>query len=188
MSEPDAIHKRGRALEDEFFHRVDEELQEKIRLAVQREQPKAMLREATGFQDDELLDQLLDAGINVEKLAALALVPAVSVAWADGKVTPDERRAVLQAAGADGLKKDSVAFHLVESWLQQEPSPSLWQLWEEYAEALTADMSESTKKTLTDEVIRQATVVAKASGGTLGFGSVSAKEQAVLNKAQRTLQ
>lgn len=187
MSESDPIHKRGQALENEFFHRVDEALQQKIRLAVEREQPKAMLIEATGFRDEALLDHLLDAGIGVERLAALALVPAVWVAWADGKVTRQEREAVLEAAGKDGLNQDSVAYQLVQAWLDNRPDPSLWDLWGEYAAALAVDLPAETKESLADEIVRQATVVAKASGGTLGFGSVSAQEQAILTRIAKTL-
>ncbi len=187
MSEADPIHKRGKALEDEFFHRVDEALQEKIRLAAEREQPKAMLVAATGFRDEALLNHLLDAGIGVERLAALALVPSVWVAWADGKVTPEEREAVLAAAVSDGLNEDSVAFHLVQAWLDTRPESSLWDLWCEYAAALAVDLPAETKQTLATEIVRQATAVAKASGGTLGFGSISAQEQIVLARVAKIL-
>ncbi|QEG42147.1 hypothetical protein [Roseimaritima ulvae] len=188
MSESDSIHKRGKALEDEFFHRVDEALLEKLRLDAEREEPKARLSAATGFQDPQLLDHLLDAGIGVDRLAALALVPTVWVAWADGEVTRDERAAVLAAAKKDGLNQDSVAFQLVQSWLDNQPAESLWDLWREYAVALAADLPAGTKQSLADEIVRQATVVAKASGGKLGFDTVSAREQAVLNIVAKTLQ
>ena len=44
---------------------------------------------------DELLDHLLDGGFQPASVAALALVPAVFIAWADGSVTQNERQAVI---------------------------------------------------------------------------------------------
>ena len=62
MYDHDAIHDRGRALEDEFFHRVDEQLRTKLRESMEREKKREQLISATGFNDEELLDHLIDGG------------------------------------------------------------------------------------------------------------------------------
>jgi hypothetical protein len=80
MFDHDAIHDRGRALEDEFFHRVDEELRKKLRETMERETKREQLLAATGFKDEALLDHLLDGGFEPATVAALVLVPAVFVA------------------------------------------------------------------------------------------------------------
>lgn len=182
MFDHDAIHDRGRALEDEFFHRVDEQLREKLRSSMERETQRAQLVAATGFQDEELLDHLLDAGFQPASVTAMVLVPAVFVAWADGSVTEHERQAVMNAALQRGLENQPVAMKLVEGWLHHHPPRSLWKLWKEYTLAVRKKVPEAVAGRLTGEILRQCKIVAEASGGTLGFGKVSKAEQAVLDE------
>lgn len=182
MSESDAIHKRGHALEDEFFHRVDERLREQLRKKMQREESRRVLAAATGFQDPTMLDQMLDAGIEPETLTALALVPVVFVAWADGSVSDAERETVMNEALKTNLAQQSAAFELVEGWLRNRPPSSMWTLWKEYVSAIRGKMSPVTGDALGKEIHRQATAVAKASGGTLGFGKISSAEQDKLDE------
>ena len=137
MFDHDAIHDRGRAMEDEFFHRVDEELRKKLRESMEREEKRQQLISATGFQDEELVDLLLDGGFEPATVAALVLIPAVFVAWADGSVTPNEHHAVMSAALQRGLEDQPMAMKMVDGWLQSHPPRALWKLWKEYSVALT---------------------------------------------------
>jgi len=182
MFETDALHRRGQALEDEFFHRVDEKLRAELRESMERSEQRTQLSAATGFQEQELLDHLLDAGFQASTLMALALVPSVFVAWADGSVTPQERQAVMSAALQRGLEHEPTALHMIEAWLHKHPPRTLWKLWKEYAEAIHATVSPTLAEMLMREILRQATAVAEASGGTLGFGKVSKDEQAILDE------
>ena len=115
MFDHDAIHDRGKALEDEFFYRVDEQLRQKLRESMEREEQRKQLIAATGFQDEELLDHLLDGGFQPTSVAALALVPAVFTAWADGSVTASERQAVMGAALQRGLDNQPMAMQMILS-------------------------------------------------------------------------
>mgnify|MGYP001813284008 FL=1 len=182
MFDHDAIHDRGRAMEDEFFHRVDEELRKKLRESMEREEKREQLVSATGFQDMELVDHLLDGGFEPATVAALVLIPAVFVAWADGSVTPNERQAVMSAALQRGLEDQPMAMKMVDRWLQSHPPRALWKLWKEYSVALRKAVSPEIAEKLTDEIVRQCKVVAEASGGTLGFGKVSKAEQEILDE------
>ncbi|MGI9473831.1 MAG: hypothetical protein ACR2NZ_19975 [Rubripirellula sp.] len=181
MFETDALHRRGQALEDEFFHRVDEKLREQLRDSLEHEKQRAQLSAATGFEDEQLLDHLLEGGFQATTLAALALVPAVFIAWADGSVTSNERKAVLSAALNRGLDHEPTAMQMVQAWLDKHPPRSLWTLWKEYAEGLHDTVSETLSEMLMKEILRTATTVAEASGGTLGFGKISAAEQQILD-------
>jgi hypothetical protein len=182
MHDTDALHQRGQALEDEFFHRVDEKLRVELREAMEREKSREQLSAATGFKDQALLDHFLEGGFQATTLAALSLVPTVWVAWADGSITPKERQAVLSAALQRGLEHEPTAFQMVEGWLHKHPPRSLWKLWKEYAEAVHETVSPTLAELLMTEILRQATVVAEASGGTLGFGKITASEQAILDE------
>jgi tellurite resistance protein len=182
MFDIDALHQRGQALEDEFFHRVDEKLRADLRRSMEREKARQHLAAATGFQDIELLDHLLDNGFQATTLTALALVPTVFVAWADGSITPQERQAVMSAALQRGLEHEPTALQMLEAWLHKHPPRSLWKLWKEYAEAVHASVSPTLAEMLTTEILRQSKVVAEASGGALGFGKVSNDEQEILDE------
>ena len=108
MSEPDAIRK-GQLLEDEFFHRLDQDLRAQLRRTMERDALLKQLAAATGLKNPRLLDRLADRGFEVATVAALALVPTVLVAWADGWVSPPERQAVLTAATQRGLDHQPTA-------------------------------------------------------------------------------
>lgn len=182
MYDTDALHRRGQALEDEFFHQVDEKLRKNLREAIDREKSRANLSEATGLADPLLLDHLLDSGFEATTLTALALVPTLFVAWADGSVTPQERQAVLSAALRRGVNHEPTAFQMIEQWLQKRPPRSLWKLWKDYVEAVHDSVSPTLADRLMKEILRQSTMVAETSGGTLGFGKISAAEQAILDE------
>jgi len=181
MFETDALHRRGQALEDEFFHRVDEKLREQLRDSLERKKQRERLSAATGFTDEQLLDHLIDGGFQATTLAALALVPAVFIAWADGSVTAKERQAVLAAALDRGLEHEPTAMQMLHAWLNKHPPRSLWTLWKEYAEGLHDSVSATLADLLMKEILRTATSVAEASGGTLGFGKISEAEQKILD-------
>lgn len=184
MFENDAFHKRGQALEDEFFHRVDEQLRDQLRESIQREKSRELLAEATGFKNPELLDHLIDAGIESSAVAALALAPAVFVAWADGDVTAKERQVVMSEALGHGIDQNPISFQLIERWLEHCPPESLWKLWQEYATGVHESMSPAASKLLMTEIHQLATKVANASGGVLGRGKISKAEQNILDKIE----
>ncbi len=188
MSEHDALHQRGKALEDEFFYRVDQKLGQDLRRRLQRDEARQRLTAATGFAEEQLLNHLLDAGFDTPSLASLALVPLVFVAWADGSVTPQERRKVLSEALHRGIMNQPDASKLVEGWLAHRPPQSLWNLWTEYADAVRASMDPALAEILGNEIMRAATSVAEASSAGFGQGKVSRAERDVLGDIAETVQ
>jgi hypothetical protein len=187
MIPADALHKRGQALENEYFQHVDQQLLEKLREASQRAARLEELTKATGLHDDELGSHLLDAGIDASNVAALTLTPIVFVAWASGTVSPEERQGVISAALRRGVASNPLAFRLLEQWLQTRPPRELWQLWKEYAAALHRALPATTADKLRARLLAQAEEVAKASGGVLGIGKICLAEQRVLDEIQTIL-
>ncbi len=181
MTDNDALHERGRALEDEFFYRVDEQLRAKLRESMQREEAKAQLKQATGFSDEALLDHLLDEGFEATRIAALALVPAIFVAWADGSVTPQERQVILSAALSHGIDQEASALKLVEAWLEKRPPEKLWNQWKEYAVGIQASLTPMLATAASNEIQHQAKLVAEASRQKFQITRVSSAEQKVLD-------
>ncbi len=180
MDPSDYLHKRGRALEDEFFYRVDMELAEQLRQRLKRDARKSTLAKVCGWASDELLEHLVDADITAENLASLTLVPLVRVAWADRHVEQAEKEAILRAATTHKCPEDSVAYPLLESWLNAAPLASLFSTWQEYTQALCATLPEDACQALKREVMAQTREVAEAAGGFMGIKKISAAEEHVL--------
>ena len=187
MVNQDAFEKREQTLEDEFFFRVDEKLRADIRRSLERERSREALAKATGLSDADLLDALLDCGLEATTIAAFALVPAVFVAWADYSVTEPERAAVMDAAEKRGIEKDSLAWQVLNSWLDSPPKKSLWETWQRYAVAVKGSLPQPATVLLSANILKIAETVAETSGGVLGFGKTSSNEQAVLDGIKATL-
>lgn len=187
MFDKSAFDKRERAMEDEFFHRVDEKLREELRQSMERDKSRESLAKATGLSDNDVLDALIDAGFQVTTLAALSLVPAIFVAWADDKVDEPEREQLEKAATDHGIAKAGLAWQLLESWMEQKPPKSLWNTWQQYAEAVGKSLTPTAAGILADEIYKLSKVIAEASGGLLGIGKISSKERAVLDQIKAAL-
>ncbi len=78
------LTERGRVLEEEFFHKENQRLLKQLRQMKKMEESKEALAETSGISDDAILQSLLELHIDAQTLAALALVPLIVVAWADG--------------------------------------------------------------------------------------------------------
>lgn len=179
-----SLEERGRALEDQFF---DKENQEKIAALKHKDENQASrheLRKASGMSDEAVLDQLVALGLRGNTIAALSLVPLVSVAWADGEIQENERVAILQGAHGKGLEEGTPGYDLLQTWLKKKPSDELFAAWESYIKALASQLNDEQNRLLKNQIVGFAKMVATAAGGILGFGKVSATEEAVLAKIE----
>ncbi|MGN6105021.1 MAG: hypothetical protein ACTHU0_07955 [Kofleriaceae bacterium] len=174
------LEERGRALENQFFDKENKEkiaaMKEKLAAQTTREE----LRKASGLSDDAVIDKLSELGLRGNTLAALSLVPLVSVAWADGEIQDNERTQILLSAHAKGLEHGSPGHELLESWLSNRPSDELLEAWIAYIKALRLQLTEEQNLKLKNTIVGFTKMIATASGGLLGFGKVSkAEEQAI---------
>ncbi len=177
-------HGSGRNLEEAFFARQDAELTEKIRIKNLESESKEQLAQATGIQDERVLDELFQFGMNTQTIAALCLVPLIEVAWADGTLDDRERAAVLKAVEEEGIKPGSSAYQLLMEWMNH-PEPELGHVWSDYVTALCRIIPADVANLVREEVMGRAYAVAKASGGFLGFGhKVGKAEKKVLEKLE----
>lgn len=187
MSDEYLVNRR-KALEESFFARRDQELLENLQRELETEDRKRQLASASGIQQDDVLQALVDMNISGETLAALSLVPLIAVAWADGTVEARERDAVLQAAHDSGLGSTDPSSQLLMTWLQQPPPPELISTWKEYVGALTHSVSERTRQALRQDLMGRARRVAQAAGGILGIAAISSEEQKMLAELDRAFE
>lgn len=179
MSE-DSLHDRGKAMEDLFFHDVDQKLLDQLKADAKADENRESLMNATGIQDADTIKHLVEQGISVETLASVGLIPLVAVAWADGKMEQNEREAVMKAAAESGIDTNNCCYQLIAGWLNNRPSDALLASWKEYIGALKSSLDGAAYSQIQNSIIDRATQVAAAAGGFLGMGSISDVEKKVI--------
>ncbi len=142
---------------------------------------------STGIDDEQLIDELARLGITADGLIALRLFPLVLVAWAEAKVDQNERTMAEAEARKLGIHERSVAWLLLDEWLTK-PAPGITiDAWRRYMQATFKSMSRAAQTKLIQLTEKQMTNVAKSSGGHLGIGKVSQKEQRMIDRLLLTM-
>jgi hypothetical protein len=176
----DELNRRGRALEEAFFNKRNEELLAKLRAQDAVKRTKGELEASTGIHDPKVLDDLIAARVDPQTLAALSLAPLVLVAWRDGKIETHERSAILRAAEQRGFKPGTTAYQLVEKWLESRPTGELRPAWEAYVKSLRERLPKDAYAAVREDILARTREVARAAGGILGIASLSKSEKAFL--------
>lgn len=175
----DLLKDRKDALENEFFVRENAKKVEELRVKLAVGASRDALAATSGISDDAALDALLEVGVTAETFAALALVPLVAVAWADGKLDAAEREAIGRAAEEAKLSDEHRG--LLEEWLDAAPGAGLLDAWKAYIEELRGGLDPEACAALRSQILGGARRVAESAGGFLGLGNkVSDSEAAVL--------
>ena len=177
----DALHKRERALEEEFFAKKNQQLRDKLKATFDQEVTREKLKAATGITDAVVLERLIALQVRGETMAAFWLYPLVEVAWADGKLDRKERDAILEAAVAGGIERGSPGYEALEAAMADGPTETRRKVWFAYARDLNGRLDPNERRRVRDELLARARRVAEASGGLFGVGKVSAAEQQILD-------
>ncbi|MCK9519029.1 MAG: hypothetical protein M0R74_08435 [Dehalococcoidia bacterium] len=188
MQDDRPLRDRGRTLEEEFFRKQNEELVARLRTTEARDQAREHLAAATGISDKTVIDSLLDQGVTHATVAALALAPLVAVAWADRRLEEKERRAVLQEAASAGVSAGTPEHELLESWLNQQPPPSLMSTWSSYVREVAQNLEPAQRKEFRDTLLQRCRAIANAAGGFAGLGRLSPEEQTVIRQVEKALE
>jgi tellurite resistance protein len=186
--ERDDFNNTARKLEDAFFAKENARLLQQMRERARQQERRTTMREVVRVDDDALIDHLIELGIEPETVLALQLVPLAAIAWADGQIEPREREAVLKAAAANGVRPDSLAGRMLDSWLMQPPGAELVDAWKRQMRALWPSLSSNERDEIRASALERARSVAEATGGFLGLTSrISPQEKAVLDDLAASL-
>jgi hypothetical protein len=177
----DALHKRERALEEEFFAKRNQQLRDKLKATFERELTREQLKAATGITDPAILERLIALQVRGETMAAFWLYPLVEVAWADGKLDRKERDAILEAAVAGGIERGSPGYEALEAAMADGPTEARRKVWFAFAKDLNSRLDTSERRRVREDLVARARRVAEASGGLLGVARTSAAEQRILD-------
>lgn len=181
----DYLARKARTLEDEFFAKKDALLIQKLRELERMERSRRALSDVSGIRDETALNHLVELGIHPDLLATLALVPLVEVAWADGRIQENERKAILEGSTRLGMSAASVDYALLEEWLKQKPPEQMLTAWVAYIRGLCEVISPAEREEIRNTFLARARGIAQAAGSLLGLTSgISSKEEAVLRKME----
>jgi len=182
MSKADSLRDRGNALEDKFFAELDSQLLEELKAKQDRENTLAEFSRVTCIKDESVLNSVIKLGISSQSIAALRVFPLVAVAWADGIVEESEREKIMDLASRHLGKADCPSYKLLRSWLEKKPTQEIMTAWLTYAGGLVEALSPSDANSLKESLVQEVKEVASASGGLLGWGSISKGEHETMNK------
>ena len=180
MADRDAFAERGRSLEEEYFHRKEREVIDKMRVRAAAEEQRRRLGEKAGVADEELLRDLEALGYTPETVMMLYLVPVIQTAWAEGGVSQKERELIVKAARSRGITEGTPCDQQLNMWLATRPSEEMFEKSLRAIRTILQAQPESAREASEKDLLSLATAIASASGGIVGFRTVSAEEQQIL--------
>lgn len=176
------LDKTASSLEDAFFRKEDAKLIARLHELEKMRETQEALSKVSGIKDAAVLQRLVELHIHPQTLAALATIPLVEVAWADGTVDERERKAILEAAQKHSCPETTA---LLEQWLSRKPDAKLLEAWRVYVQGLVKELDDAQYASLKRDLVGRAQKVAEVSGGFLGLGSkVSAKEAQMIKQLE----
>lgn len=188
MSQAADLRNDAARLEAAFYAGDSAGLLDELRRTTDEGARRAMLREVVKIKDERFLSRLVALGITPETALAVALIPLVFVAWADGKLEDREREAILKAAAERGVAADRIAQKLLKSALSRPPDPRLLTLWKSYVARLWGCFTADESWQMRSNVLRSAREVAESAGGFLGLTSkISPEERRVIEDLEKLL-
>jgi hypothetical protein len=116
---------RGRALEEMYFRKREEENLRRRRRALKRQKLGSKMQ----VDDSDLLDSLIELGVTPENAAAFDFAPLIQTLWVNGQPDEEDRNVILDFAESFGLEPGGPAFTQLDSWLSQRPSQALFEAW-----------------------------------------------------------
>jgi hypothetical protein len=176
MAQKDAFDELRKAKEEEYFHKKETELLEKLRQRGAVEAERRKLGDALPTADAQILEDLQALGYNAETVKLLFVVPLLAVAWADGSITPRERSLILELAKADDKQGQ------LTQWLNQKPPDEFFERSLRVVRSLLAAQSPEERSAAKRNLHSSAVRIAEASGGILGLGSISNAERAAIER------
>lgn len=177
---------REKALEDSFFREQDAKLLKRLREGAALDEIAVALAEMLRIDNPGLLERAREAGVTAETAPAFLVAPLVEVAWGEGRVTKQEREAVLRLAHGRGVEPDSASHAQLVAWLDVRPPDALFETAIEVIRCGLAVMPPNEREERITAILNACREVAAASGSEvaklLGLGDgVSNTETSILD-------
>ena len=173
---------RARKSEDDYFLKRDRELIEKFRKAAADEKARSELAAEIRINEPGLVNDLKELGFTPETVKVLPLMPIVQLAWAEGGVSPAERKLLISLARERRIAEGSPGDQLLADWMTHQPSPAVFSNGMRLIRAMLEHQAPDGDMISADDIIRYCERIAEASGGVFGIGKVSSEERATLTQ------
>lgn len=174
---------KKRSKEEEYFHKKEKELIEKMRERSAVEAERGAMAKSIGVADEKILADLQALGYKRDTVALLHLVPLVEMAWAEGGVEQRERELIYEAARLRGIESGTPAYQQLNDWLTRRPSEEFFQKTLRVIRAMIQSLPKDEQQESKRDLVAYCTRIAAASGGILGLGNkTSAAEKKLLEK------
>lgn len=180
VTDRDAFAERGRSLEEEYFHRKEREVIDKMRVRAAGEEQRRLLGEKAGVADADVLRDLQNLGYTPETVMMLYLVPVIQTAWAEGGVSERERALIVKAARSRGITEGTPCDQQLNMWLGTRPSDEMFEKSLRAIRTILQAQPQDVREASEKDLLSLATAIASASGGIVGFRSVSDEERQIL--------
>ncbi|MFB6357263.1 MAG: hypothetical protein ABEJ65_12210 [bacterium] len=114
--------------EEKYFKKLNEAKKKQLREENRKEAIQGETQEIAEELNttEDVAEELFDMGFNKDTARILPLLPALEVAWADHKITDNEREHLLETARENGLGEESEAFSYLEDLLDEKPDESFF--------------------------------------------------------------
>lgn len=133
------------------------------------------------LENEVLLNELLENDFRSDSVAAINLVPFVSLAWSDGHVSKNEQREILAEASRVGIKQNSPAHAKLVQWFQNYAPRPLETLWGHFISAYLKTLSMPMRVAFVEHQLSEMRKVAAASH-LLGFSIFSQREAEAMKR------
>ena len=178
----------GSHTEEKYFREKERKLIAKLKEKAAKESARRALSEAVGVSDEGILQTLEEMGYDREVVTVLHLVPLLAVAWADGRISDEERTKIVEAARSWGVHEGTAADRKLHDWLSVRPEEVQISRALRVIRDILQFRGAGKRASYRSSVLGLAEGVAEASGGLLGLGrKVSAAERKVIERVAREL-
>jgi tellurite resistance protein len=175
----------GSHTEEKYFR---EKLIAKLKAKAARETSRKALSEAVGVSDEGILQTLEDMGYDRDIVTVLHLVPLLAVAWADGRISDEERTKIVEAARSWGVKEGTAADRKLHELLRVRPEEVQISRALRVIRDIMQFRGAEKQASYCKNVLELTEAVADASGGLLGLGRrISPAERKVIERVAREL-
>ena len=162
--------------EEKYFHQLEIERRKDKRRELERAAAESAERRKVAAtlatDDDALVGRIRELGFDGDTARVLDLLPLVHVAWADGSVSANERRAIVSILEQREIAPGSEAALLIEALMDERPSDTFL--------SETLDLLRALGGAKGASVVDLCVMVADASGGFFGLGDKSSAEERAL--------
>ncbi|MBO0721005.1 MAG: TerB family tellurite resistance protein [Blastocatellia bacterium] len=180
MADKNSLTERERRRGRENSPQKERELIEKMRRRAALAEDREQMAEATGVADYEVLEALQELGYTAMTIRLMPIVPLVQVAWAEGGVTPKERKLLLEIAEAREILPSTPAHDQLLEWLEHEPPQEFYDDTLHGLHLLLHAIPDDLREASRESLVEYCMQIAEVSGGILGFGRVSSDERELI--------